>query len=370
MSKTIQNRDSSDQDDILLTKIQRLANLGYWEWDIIENTVNWSDELYRIYGIDADNFLPSFEGYIEMLHPDDRDRVVEVIQGAISERSHVYFEERIVMPDSGIKHLKSWGSVVTDKLGNPVRMFGVCLDVTESKRKEIEIQLREEELEQRIQKRTQELEEQNIIIKKQKLEIEDMFKEVHHRVKNNMQIINSLIRIQARTSTDPEVLAMFQDCQNRISTMALIHEKMYQAKEVARVDSKSYLTSLITDIVDSSQLENKIKVELNIDSVQLTSRMLVPIGMIVNEMITNSIKHAFEGNGEGTIFFEFGCDENGVYEMIIGDDGSGVQEGDRSNKESLGMDLIETFVDQLDGTFKRLEKSGTVYQFEFTDSIE
>ena len=349
---------------LLLSEIQRLANLGFWEWDVSHNTVTWSSELYAIYGIEPDQFEASFEGYLKMLHPDDRDRVFQIIQGALENKSEVNFFERICRPDGTIRYLKSWGAVNLDMEGNVAKMFGVCLDVTESKLQELSLQAREEELEQRILDRTRELEDQKNVIQEQKESIEKMLKETHHRVKNNMQIISSLLRLQSSFSEDPKVLEMFEDCQSRIHTMGLIHEKMYQKSIPDKVDSRPYLTNLVQEILNSYARNHKLTADINVDSMELGSAMLVPLGMIINEIIVNSTKHAFTEDAPGTILFELKRSGENSFEMVIGDDGKGVDHT-TLKQGSLGMDLIQTFVDQLDGKMFMAEGKGTVYRFVF-----
>jgi len=353
---------------VLLAEIQRLANLGCWEWDVRSNKVTWSRELYSIYGIEKDKFKASFEGYLEKLHPDDKSRVMSIINNALKNKHEVNFYERIVRPDGGVRYLKSWGSVDTDESGEVTKMFGVCLDVTESKLQEITLQAREEELEMRIRDRTRELEKQYKIIQNQKVAIEKMFRETHHRVKNNMQIISSLLRLQSNLTDDPDVLAMFDDCQSRIQTMGLIHEKMYKTSLPETVDSNAHLTELVIDIILSSKLTNSIERELEIESMPLHAGMLVPLGMIINEVIVNSIKHAFKDGDNATIYFEFKSGNDGKYHMTIGDNGE-TENTDYLREGSLGMELIQTFVEQLDGKVERFFDGGTVYKFEFKKPV-
>lgn len=124
---------------LLLSKAQSMAHLGNWQWDIATNTVTWSNELYNIYGLRKDTFNASFEGYIERVHPEDKDCVKAIIQRALRNKKVVHFEERIVRPDKTLRYLSSWGSVITDKDHNPIKMLGACLDITEQRNKEKEL---------------------------------------------------------------------------------------------------------------------------------------------------------------------------------------------------------------------------------------
>jgi len=125
----------------LLTKQgQELANFGNWQWNMSNNKVHWSDVLYNIYGLDENIFPATFEGYLEMLHPDDRERVMGTIKSAVEHHTDVVFEERIIRPDGKIRHLKSWARVILDEAGSPVKMIGACLDITDTKTSEIKME--------------------------------------------------------------------------------------------------------------------------------------------------------------------------------------------------------------------------------------
>jgi len=110
---------------------ERMAHLGFWRWHVADNRVTWSDELYRIYGLDEASFGASFEGYLERVHPGDRAAVRATIEDAVRRRGETSFVERIVRPDGSVRHLRSWGKVDVDDAGEPVEMFGTCLDITE-----------------------------------------------------------------------------------------------------------------------------------------------------------------------------------------------------------------------------------------------
>ena len=125
-----------------LTEAQRLAGLGSWEWDVRSNTVTWSDELYRIYGLEPGEFGASLEAYLERVHPEDRDNTKSVVEQAVHNPKPFYFEERILRPDGEVRVLYSSGNVATDDEGQAIRLIGICLDITERKRAEETLQYR------------------------------------------------------------------------------------------------------------------------------------------------------------------------------------------------------------------------------------
>ncbi len=126
--------ESLRETSLIMRHAQNLASLGSWQWDIKTNVVTWSDELYSIYGVDPVSFNATFEGYLQLVHPEDRERVEKHILKALTSKSSVQFEERIVRPNGTERHLRSWGAVLLGEDGNPIKMHGACLDITDSKR--------------------------------------------------------------------------------------------------------------------------------------------------------------------------------------------------------------------------------------------
>ncbi|MCS3732806.1 PAS domain-containing protein [Mucilaginibacter dorajii] len=117
----------------LMSQVQEMASFGNWKWDVAQNRVTWSDALYHIYGLDKASFKATFEGYRELLHPDDRERITAFIGEALQLQKDITFEERIIRPTGEIRYLQSWGRVQTDENGAPTAMIGACLDITERK---------------------------------------------------------------------------------------------------------------------------------------------------------------------------------------------------------------------------------------------
>lgn len=141
----VPGREAAPQDDLAdrlarlrsqFAEIQRLAQLGSWEWDIPGNVVTWSDELYRIYGVSPDKFEATYEGFLERVHPDDREMVNETVQRAYGDRSSYAFDHRLVRPDGSVRWLHGRGNVIADENGEPQRIYGVAIDVTARKRSE------------------------------------------------------------------------------------------------------------------------------------------------------------------------------------------------------------------------------------------
>lgn len=207
---------------------------------------------------------------------------------------------------------------------------------------------------------------QNDDIKRQKEVKEVLLKEIHHRVKNNLQVINSLIRLQCAYTDDKVALELFDECQNRIISMALIHEKMYEAHDLSNINIKEYVSELSQNLLRSYRLNQRINLDVNVSLEHLSLDTLIPLGLLLNELISNSLKHAFEGLEEGTIKIELDKDENDMFVLNIGDNGIGLTKDFSFNSaHTLGMELVVTLSEQLDGKIERVGETGSYFRIEF-----
>jgi PAS domain S-box-containing protein len=190
-------------------------------------------------------------------------------------------------------------------------------------------------------------------------EREALIQEVHHRVKNNFQIINSLVNLQSDTIVDKIATAALQDTKSRIHAMALVHERLYQSENLSSIDLGSYLQELAQDVHSAyaPSVKRKIALNINIKSIWTKSDIAIPCGLILNELMTNSIKHAFETN-DGEIGLSLDRDGNQIT-LIVSDNGKGFPAGKKPvSGSSLGMSLIDALVSQLHGTIEFLIDQG------------
>lgn len=216
------------------------------------------------------------------------------------------------------------------------------------------------------QKTNQLLSAQNEDILKQKNEKEVLLKEIHHRVKNNLQVINSLLRLQAAMIEDPKVVSLFEDCQNRVRSMALIHDKLYSIKDLSSIQVKEYIENLTGNLIDTYGLKTKVDLQLTIQPISFTVDTLIPLGLLLNEIISNSLKYAFKEKDLGIIQVELKSLNNNKFELNISDNGSGFSKDIfNSPQNSLGVELIKAFVDQLEGSIEKLDIPGTYYRIVF-----
>lgn len=212
----------------------------------------------------------------------------------------------------------------------------------------------------------EELERTNRSLRETMLSAEEksvMLKEIHHRVKNNLQIVRSLIRFQTDKVQEPQTLELFNECVNRVGAMALVHEQTYMSKDLANINVANYLNSLIRDLVSAYNISLDLHMDVRIEVETLGVDTLTPLGLLINEVVSNSFKHAFRNRTKGTLILHMnGSEEEGLV-IRVGDDGVGLPDTvEWQNPNSLGMDLIHTLAGQLNASVDMLPGPGVVYQ--------
>ncbi len=206
-------------------------------------------------------------------------------------------------------------------------------------------------------------------IKASLAEKEVLLKEIHHRVKNNLQVISSLLFLQSKSIKEQEILEIFQDSQSRVRSMALVHEKLYQSQDLARIDFGEYVRSLANYLLRSySAGSHRVELAIDIAAVFLSIDTAIPCGLILNELISNSLRHAFLDGRAGKIHVELQENEGGQLELTVSDNGTGLSEElDFRNTTSLGLQLVNSLVRQLDGAIALDRQGGTTFQITFVD---
>ncbi len=251
-------------------------------------------------------------------------------------------------------------SIIYDLIRAGAEQFRLGVQLVERKRAQDLLEEANTVLESRVAERTVELtgllEEKTVLLK-----------EVHHRVKNNLQIISSLLNLQSNYIEDPIALNCFVESRNRVRSMALIHEKLYQSSDLARIDVADYLRTL-TSGLQSSFLVSNVRMSVEVDEIMLGIDAAVPCGLIVNELVTNCFKYAFKDRpGEIRISMNRGPDAR--FRLLVSDDGVGFPKGvDFRNTESLGLQLVTTLTDQLEGTIEMRNGVGTAFEISFPDT--
>ncbi len=253
----------------------------------------------------------------------------QALQGKSVEGVEACFERA----DGSSRWVLASGKPIIDRSGAIIAAFGVYSDITERKRAEE-------------------------LVKKSLAEKEVLLKEIHHRVKNNMQIISSLMSLQADALKDPAVHDALRASQNRVKSMALIHEHLYQSENLAEIDFSEYARILVSGIMHMYPAGVRITTDVRIRDVRLDIDRAIPCGLIMNELVSNCVKHGFPDGREGRIEVAMNGTDDGRYELIVADDGvGGVEETDSGS--SLGMMLVRSLVSQLKGHMRIESTAGT-----------
>jgi two-component sensor histidine kinase len=240
------------------------------------------------------------------------------------------------------------------------------------------------ELEERVHQRTLDLTETNQMLTR---EVEErwraenllesslqeknlLLKEIHHRVKNNLQVISSMLMLQASQVNDLAVMDALTDSQNRVQSMALIHEKLYQSANLANVDFAGYIESLVSFLNRSYiSAQKQINLCVQAEPISLNIDLAIPCGLIVNELVSNSLKHAFPNGNGGEVVVQLQAKQDGPVELVVSDNGVGIPEGvDIRNSPSLGLQLVNALVGQMDGDMQFDSSQGTRFSITFLNS--
>jgi two-component sensor histidine kinase len=197
-------------------------------------------------------------------------------------------------------------------------------------------------------------------------EKETLLKEIHHRVKNNLQVISSLLSLQSDKLADTTTRKLFHDARDRVRSMALVHEKLYNSHDLARVELGEYTQSLMSDLMQAhAALASKVRLRIEQDAVFVPVDVAIPCGLILNELATNALKHAFGERDEGEIAIETKRLDDGRIRVVFSDDGRGLPpELDWRSADTLGLRLIRMLAEQLGGTSELCNGQGT--RFELT----
>jgi two-component system response regulator len=327
-----------------LMEAQKIGHIGSWEWDIQTQEMSCSEEFYNILSLEPTELGNSYHALLDIIHPEDRLGVQEGINSALNEHKPFSNDYRLIRPDGTVRILSSKGEVITDSNGKPLRIVGTEQDITEQKMAEEKIKssLKEKEM---------------------------LLQEIHHRVKNNLQVISSLLRLQSRYIKDQETIDIFKETQNRVRSIAILHEKLYQSDDLAKIKFDEYVKILAEDLLYFYELdEGNIKMIIDIEDVSLNIETAIPCGLIIDEMVANSLKYAFPDGRNGEIKIELHSDENNQFNLRVSDNGVGIpQEVDPEKVDTFGMQLIKYLTKQLKATIELEKNNGTKYNLKFTE---
>jgi PAS domain S-box-containing protein len=348
------------QADADLAEAQRLSHTGSFGWQVSTGELFWSAETSQIYGLDP-AVRPTLATVIGRTHPDDVDLVRQVIERAVRDGQDWDCEHRLMLPDGTIRHLHVVARALRDP-GGEMKFVGAVMDVTASKQAQERLRISLEDK-------------------------EALLKEVHHRVKNNLQLISSLLNLQAARTTDPAVAEPLAESRNRVRSMALVHENLYRAGNFARIPMRGHIQNLCAHLVRAYGMHtNQVELTTDIDDVELDLDKATSAGLIVNELVSNALKHAFTDGRTGCVRVELkfldgkqcalavvdngiglaaeldpgrpGIGEPGIGEPGVGDIGNGQTGG-------LGLQLVEDLTHQLHGSIAVKRGGGACFTITF-----
>jgi PAS domain S-box-containing protein len=275
-------------------------------------------------------------------------------------------------------------SLIYDWHKSPVGVVIVARDLTETKKLINALEEAKNKLEDKVKERTKELTKTNKELQteikerekaeeKIKISLEEkelLLKEIHHRVKNNLQIVSSLLDLQSGYLKSKEDLKFIRESQNRIKSMSLIHEQLYQSKDLANINFEEYIRNLIASLLRSYAVSlDNVSFKINVKDVALDINKAIPCGLIISELVTNSLKHGFPDGKKGEINVDFHLNENNDYSLIISDNGVGIpKDFTLQTTKSLGLRLVNMLIQQLKGTIELDRDQGTKIEIRFPKS--
>ncbi len=307
-----------------------------------------SQNVTNLYGYQPEDFLNDNQFWIQRVHPDDIPSLTQALED-LSTFEQSCHEYRFRHQDGTYRWIYDQKRLVRDIQGNPLEIVGYSMEI--SSRKQAEEQLMAS------------LKEKEVLLK-----------EIHHRVKNNLQVISSLLKLQSDAIADPRVLVLFKDSYHRVRSMALIHEKLYGSEDLSRINAPDYIRSLTASLLSSYTTpfgrnpynnSSQLDLQLKIDSHWLDVNTAIPCGLIINELVSNALKYAFPQGQAGTVEVKFGLKDS-HFILIVSDNGIGLPtDFSLETIESLGLQLVVNLTEQLRGTLVIETTSGTHFKIIF-----
>lgn len=336
------------QNEQLLETAGRTAKLGGWQLDIQTGKVRWTEAVYRIHDLPLDTRPEELESALSYYPPQDRKKVELAVQQAIEHGIPYDIETRFV----SAKGRQQWvRSICQPEVIDGVvqRLHGTFQDITDVKESEQQLLKAKKEADQLVSEK------------------ETLVQEVHHRVKNNLQVILSMLSLQARAALNDHEAIVLSESSRRVRVMGKLYEHLYQSENVSEIDPKEYFSDVLNDSMSSSGASEGIKTSLHCDAVSLKIKAATALAQILSELISNCIKHAFP-EGSGSIQVSLVKEDNGVLRLIIEDDGIGLPKGfDEKKLKSMSIKLVNALVNQLHGEKNMISNEGIRAEISFKE---
>jgi PAS domain S-box-containing protein len=342
-------QENLEKQERILEASQRMAHVGSYLLDFEKNTVEWTKETFNIFGLGETDQPPSLEEYKLLIHPEDIQEVYDSLNKSITTGQIFDLVYRIIRPDGTLRFVHSLGTPEMNSDGVVVRLAGTLQDVTESKLIENELK--------------SSLDEKTVLIR-----------EVHHRVKNNLAAILGLIEIERHALKDPASATVMMELGNRIKSMAVVHEQLYRSDNLSLIGFENYLNSFIPYLRLSFQSVENIDIQVIAQDIELSLDLAVPCGLIVNELLTNALKHAFptaserSSNSEPLTISITMQNQNGHYILSVSDNGIGMPDDfNWRETQTLGLRMVRMLCEhQLGGKMELDQTNGTQFLIHFS----
>lgn len=308
-----------------LNRAQVVAQTGSWRLNTRLNQLVWSAETYRIFGITPETPM-TYESFLSAIHPDDRAYVDMQWTAAMQGKQPYDIEHRIIV-DGSIKWVREKAELEFDAKGALLGGFGAVQDITARKAAEERIKAS--------------LDEKEVLLR-----------EIHHRVKNNMQVVSSLVSLQANATSDPAQREALAELRDRVRSMAMVHDRLYQADNFSRINFSQYVRKLMESLWHAHVPATRrgARMELDLQPTSLPMDAAVPCALILNELVLNVLKHAFADRPDCRLNVSLSCVE-GVTRLSVQDNGPGLPPGlDWRNATSLGLRLVQLLSTQIHAT--------------------
>jgi len=325
----------------LLGMAQRISKVGGWLREIPSGLTYWTDEHYRIFGYDPGEVTPSVEVFTSHLHEDDKGRVSAMRQAALDGECEYDVEYRFFRKGGEMRHGRTLGKIQKGPDGNPLFVFGAMQDITD--RKKIEKSL-----------------------KSALAEKEAMLQEIHHRVKNNLQVMLSLLDMSRSRTQGQEAEEVIDEIRTKIASMILIHNNLYRMDDLKRIDIGEFASGLAANLAEVYDAPG-VALDVQAGKVLLSIETAIPVGLALNELVSNAFKYAFDDR-RGEICIRI-TRQGDMVSVEVADNGRGISPDiDTATARTLGLKLVRDLVEiRLGGTVGFTNENGTVAAFSFCE---
>jgi len=313
----------------------KASRSGTWRWNIADDIVEWDEALCRVYGIDPAKAPRTAREFVALIHPDDREEAWANIEACIRTGTDADYTFRVVVGDQ-VRWIYDRSGLQRNPDGSPAFLLGACLDVTERRRV---------------------ADERDAALAKQTL----LLKELNHRVKNHLSMIVSLLRLKGSRQTDAGAKQDFERSIERVNTIAYLHDRLYRTDRVDRVDAQAYIGEICANLRQSILADSEIAISTELQPFDLHVDQAIPIGLIVNELITNAIKYAFAPGQRGTILVRFHVLGDRAT-LTISDNGRGMP---ADEPDGVGMRLIRGLAEQVNAKLRVVSRNGVTCSLTF-----